>query len=222
MYSLYIDDSGSLHPKHENNFLVFGGFIIATEDTKRLKNNLKKVLSIIKEQELKSPWVETYFPPLIKKIEFIWPRGRKSDCFYVVIDKRELINKGCKFDKLVNCKIYAKAISLIAKFFFERFGPVIEVTFDRYYSESPKILSLLNLEYKFDSRVNYRYADSKQEHGLQIAHCVANTYLNYHERQLELPPFLKNTRRDYIQRISTDSNEIGKFTESLMVSWTTQ
>lgn len=222
MLSLFIDDAGSLLPRHISNFLVYGAFVIPTQDIKRLRNKVKKVLAIIKEPEIKSPYIETHFPKLIKDIDYIWPQGIKSDCFFVIIDKRELMKRGFKFNKDMNHEIYAYGIWLITKFFSDKFKCGFEVTFDQCLKESAKVLAILNSYYKTEAGITYNYDDSRHEHGIQIAHCISNLFLNHHEKLIILPPFLKNAHKNYFDKIKQSSKELSNFTESLMVSRTMQ
>lgn len=216
MYSLFIDDSGSLHPKHQNEFLVMAGFLIPTRDLKRFKNIVKKVLAITGKSEFKSPEIDIYFPTLLNKLEKIWPRPT-SDCFFIYLNKTGVYKNPEEFSLKKENEIRAKAIGLVAKKFLDKSNNYLDVIFDEFYSnkDSETIKSILNTKYKFRKYINYNYNSSNKTPGLKVAHCFANLFLRFKEKDKRLLPYLNNSFKEYNLQTERYMKELKIFTHSL-------
>lgn len=217
MYSLFIDDSGSLHPKHISNHLIISGFLIPTRDLKRCRNIVKKTLAKLKKQELKSAIdIDLYFPKIIDKINLIWPRPQSSDCSFLYLKKKDIFQNSREYSLKIENEIRAKAISLLSNKFVKRCNTCLDVIYDEFFGKESKIiLSALNSKYKFSEKIKYDFQDSIKEKGIQIAHCTANSFLRFKENKINLLPYLNSSLKQHRYDIELKSKELKTFSKNL-------
>ena len=213
MYTLFIDDSGSLHPNHQNDFLIIAGFLIPTRDLKRLKNIVRKVISKTGKSELKSSDIDIYFPKLIHKINLIWPKPHRSDCKFVYLNKKGVYKDAKEFSLKKENEIRAKAISILTRQFLDSTNNVLDVIFDEFFSnkDCEMIKSLLDEKYKFRDNLKYDYDSSNKTPGLKVAHCIANIFLRFKEKNIKLVPYIKDSLKKYHFEMEQSMKEIKKF-----------
>lgn len=215
MLSIFLDDSGDLHPHSKEPYLVYGG--VATERRKYLEKCVKLVMRKgVTTPELRYNKVDDKFKKLL--FECLEKRNH-AQYFAVYLDAKEL-RKNSKYMKIssnewknLNLSVRAYMIFLLIKKYASKKTTMVH--FDRYYSESDSnIIRNLVLNRCIDNNLNVkiRFAHSHEIKGLQIADFIASGF----RAQLVGKEYFLDIIKDLFEKNVEESQLVGKFTVTMV------